>query len=213
MSFLRHRPACLALLGAMHFLLGCGSSGGGSPVGPGNDPTYDERVAAGWVSYSAGQYAAARDTFADAVDADPAPAAAYVGLGWSELDLDDPEAAHAAFANGSGRTGTVATQADLLAGWAFVWNARKTAPDNYAESNARITQAEAIAPDWVFAYRAGLDADDLGLLAAENHFALGDFASSLARVRTLDPAFDADVGTPEGQAALAGKIEALRTAE
>ncbi len=192
-------------------LTGCG--GGDSTLEPEPEPepaTYAELVAAGWASFAAGNYPAARSAFAEAVTLDPAPAEAYVGLGWSELKRDVLTAAHQAFESGSGKTGADPVLADLFAGWAFVWNARKTVADNYGESNSRIVQVETLEPDWQFDPIAGLGVADLVLLAAENHFALGDFDSSLARVQALDPAFVVDVATPEGQAALAEKIELLQ---
>jgi hypothetical protein len=100
--------------------------------------------------------------------------------------------------------------ADLYAGWAFAWNARQAAAGRHAESNARVAQAEALAPAWVFAHESAIDAADLTLLAAANHFALGELAQSLARVQVLDPAFTVDVATAVGQAALATRIEELR---
>jgi hypothetical protein len=182
------------------------------PPGPGPEgPTYGERVAAAWASYTAGQFAAARSGFAAAVAVNAARADAYVGLGWSELRMDAPDAAHLAFQDGSGRTGSDPVMADLHAGWAFGWNARQAAAGRHAESNAAVAQALALEPAWIFDHEAGLDAADLTLLAAGNFFALGDFASSLARVQVLDPAFAADVGTATGRAALAARIEALRT--
>lgn len=204
--------------GASLLLLAVAGCGGGGGAGPEPDPdpdpdppTYDERVSTAWTSFTTGSYATARAGFLAAIATDAAPAEAHTGLGWSELKLDDPDAAHAAFANGSARTGTVATLADLYAGWAFAWNARQTAVDRHEESNACIAEAEQREPDWAFDPLPGLDADDLSLLAAANLFALGAFDSSLARVQGLDPAFTADVGTAAGQAALAARIEELRT--
>jgi len=193
---------------------GCGGGSSGTDPDPDPDPeepTYGERVTTAWTAFAAGSYATARASFLAAIGLDPAPAEAHTGLGWCELKLDDPDAAHAAFATGSTKTGTDAVLADLYAGWAFAWNARQTAVDRHAESNARIAEAEAREPDWAFEPLPGLDADDLSLLAAANFFALGAFDSSLARVQTLDPAFTADVGTAAGQAALAARIEALTT--
>lgn len=194
---------------------GCGGGTSGTDPDPDPDPdpdepTYGERVTSAWTAFTSGSYATARANFLAAIAADPAPAAAHTGLGWAELKLDDPDAAHVAFGNGSTGTGTEATFADLYAGWAFAWNARQTALDRHAESNARIHEVEARDPDWTFGALPGLDADDLSLLAAANFFALGGFDSSLARVQVLDPAFTADVGTAAGQAALAARIEALR---
>jgi hypothetical protein len=207
----RARVSLIALL--LLGVVGCG--GNDSPMEPDPDPdptppTYAERIASGWASFTSGAYATASSKFSAAVAADPAPVDAYVGLGWSELKRDDPEAAHGAFETGSTKAGADGLRADLYAGWAFVWNVRTTAPDRHVESNARVVQAETLDPAWVFEHLAGMDRDDLTILAAENFFALGDFEASLARVQSLVPTFDADVDTPEGQAALADEIEALR---
>ncbi|HMB67861.1 MAG TPA: hypothetical protein VKU85_01075 [bacterium] len=205
-------PWCVAVAAAA--LAGCGGGDSGTEPDddpdPGPEPTYDERVASGWASYEAGQFTAARSAFQAAAAVDGSRADAHVGLGWSQLRLDAPDLAHDAFDDGSAASGSDALKADLHAGWAFAWNARQAAAGRHAESNARVLQAEALAPGWTFAHEAGMDAADLTLLAAENHFALGEFAESLARVQVLDPAFTADVGTAAGLSALAAKIEALR---
>lgn len=213
----RARRVAAAWMAALLLLVAAGCGGGDSTMEPDPDPdplpppTYAERIASGWSSFASGAYATASSKFSAAVTADPEPVDAYVGLGWSDLKLDELDAAHAAFETGSTKSGTDATRADLYAGWAFVWHARTSAPDHHTESNARIVQAETLEPAWSFEHLAGIDADDLALLAAENFFALGEFDSCLARVQSLDPTFVADIGTPEGQAALADEIELLRT--
>ena len=189
---------------------GCG--GGSSSTGPGTPPpSYDERITAGWASFAAGDYDAARREFADAIPAEADRLAGYVGLGWSELRRGNADAAHAAFGDGSLRAGPDELRADLEAGWAFAWHARPTASDHYAESNARVAAAEALAPDWSLPADGRWNRDDLRWLAAANHFARGEFAASLLRVQPLDPSFTADVATAAGQAALATRIEELRT--
>jgi tetratricopeptide (TPR) repeat protein len=202
-------PASLLLLPLA--LAACGGETSPTAPGGGGGTTYAERVAAAWNTFTAGDYTAARDAFADAIDQDPEPADAWAGLGWSELRRDDLEAAHQAFADGSDNPGSDAVRADLLAGWAFAWNARQGAVNRHAESNDRLEQAEDLEPDWTFEPLPGLDFQDLAILAAENLFALGELDASLARVQTIDPAFTADVQTPDGQAALAARIEELRT--
>ncbi|MEZ5063464.1 MAG: hypothetical protein R3B81_01965 [bacterium] len=197
----------LLLLG---LLSGGGCGGGDTTTQPGPEPSYAERIAAGWTAFEAGNFDPARSQFLAAVAADPAPLEGWMGLGWTELRRSDPDAAHDAFESGSDKNGSDAQRADLLAGWAFGWSARSTQAGRFSESNARIDEVETLTSTWSFAHAPGLDADDLVLLAAENHFALGAFAASLARVQVLDPAFTADIGTPAGQAALAAKIEALR---
>ena len=108
--------------------------------------------------------------------------------------------------------------ADLYAGWAFLANADKdgvptdeirSPNENFILSNQRIDMALELSPAWSFEARPDLDRDDLIVLRAENYFALGDFAASLAEVQSLVEGFTADVGTPQGQAELAAKIEEL----
>lgn len=204
-------PATLAVaLGSTMLLAGCG--GGSSPSGPATPPpSYEERVDAGWTSFATGDYDDARQAFAAAIPENADRLDAYVGLGWAELRLGNEEDAHAAFQSGSTRAGGDGLHADLAAGWAFAWHARTTAPDHYAESNARIEDAEELAPDWSLPADSRWNRNDLRWLAAANHFARGEFAESLLRVRQLDPSFTADVATPAGQAALALRIEELRT--
>lgn len=203
-----------AVAGVMLFA-GCGSdSDGNTEPDPEPEPTYAEIVSAGWIALAAGDLDTAIDHFLDAVTADATQAEPHTGLGWCRILLDDPATSDTDFTTGSLLTGTDAVQADLQSGWAFVGNALKdpTGIDtsNFSDSNDRITVALTLDPDWSFPYVAGIDRDDLVLLQAANHFALGDFASSLGSVQVLDPLFTADVGTPGGLAALAIKIEELR---
>ena len=94
----------------------------------------------------------------------------------------------------------------MFAGWAFALNAAK----EYSDSNERIDEALAEDPAWQFDFGISLDADDLVVTKAENHALLGNFDLSLVAVRTLNPSFNADVSTPDGQAALVIEIERLK---
>ncbi len=197
-------------LGLALLLNACGGSGGGGGTGPTPDPTYSERIAAAWAAYESGDAAGARDGFAAAVAADAGPMEGHVGLGWAELALDDLVGAHDAFSAADARSGPDGLRADLHAGWAFGWNARHGVAGRHSESNDQVEAAETLDPAWAFSHRPDLDHEDLIVLAAENHFALGEFTASLTRVQALDPAFTTDVGTSAGRAALADRIEELR---
>jgi len=195
--------------------MACGD--GDSNATPPTAPGYADFVARGWTAFTAGDYADARGHFQDAVDVDATRAEGHSGLGWTSLRLDDPASADLSFAAGSTGSGATAILADLLAGWAFASNALKDPAGvdltNYSDSNAHAAEALDAEADWSFSHGLGLDRGDLVVLRAENFFALGEFAESLAEVQLLDPAFSVDAGTAEGQAALAERIELLKEEE
>ena len=103
----------------------------------------------------------------------------------------------------AGASGKMNTTADLFAGGAFVLNAQK----NYAQSNQKLDQALGIDASWNFAFGLALNANDLHLLKAQNHFLLGEFSESLSAVLVLNASFTGDVLTNEGRAALASATE------
>lgn len=200
-------------------LAGCGGGGGGTPD-PDPEPEapgYADFIAAAWTAFAGGDYAGAIAEFASAKAADAAQAEPFAGTGWCHARLGDPAAAAGKFEAAAGLAASTSVAADLQAGWAFALNALKDPAgadlSNFVESNARADAALALQPDWVFDPLAEYDAADLHVVRAENHFALGEFEASLAAVQALDPAFDADVNTGDGQLALAAKIEELKEAE
>lgn len=77
-------------------------------------------IVAGWLHYGSGHYTEARDWFTAALVFDPQSIAAYNGLGWAALQLDDCDAARGAFQEAlalqpEGWTGTQTPQAGLEA--------------------------------------------------------------------------------------------------
>ncbi|MFQ5824681.1 MAG: tetratricopeptide repeat protein [bacterium] len=172
---------------------------GGGPT----EPSYEELINDGWLAFSQSEYQNASDKFSEAKTKDPEEAVAYTGLGWSFLKLDNLIQANSEFSAGSAKNNA---SADLFAGWAFVLNARK----NYTKSNTEANEALSLDPSWSFPYGLSLDVDDLHVLKAENYFLLGDFANSLTEVKILNPNFDVDITTREGQASLAKEIERLK---
>ena len=178
---------------------GCGKKG---PTGP----SYEDLIQAGWDAFAQKDYQTASQKFSDAKNLDTKRIAAYEGLGWSLLMLDDLNQASIEFAAGASEAEATA---DLYAGWAFVLNALKL----YSLSNVRADQALELAPDWQFQYGLPLAARDLRVLKAENYFLIGEFQKALDEVRTINPGFNADINTNEGLAALAQEIENLRTSQ
>ena len=201
---------------AVPLLLLAGGCGGNGSTGPDPDPTYAELVTAGWTAFVDGDLSTAITRFTAAIAADATQAEPHSGIGWCRILQDAPAAADASFTAGSTLAGSNAARADLQAGWALVANVLKDPAgadvSNFSDSNTRIAAALALDANWSFPYLDDVDKSDLTVLQAANHFALGAFAASLTSVQVLDAGFIADVGTTDGVAALAGKIEALRAA-
>ena len=167
------------------------------------DTTYQEFIDQGWDFFSGAQYDSALSRFTAARDYNIQPAEAYTGRGWCYMKLDNLSSAAGEFTIASGGLDPTA---ELYAGWAFTLNAQK----QYAQSNTQATEALLQSPNWIFPHGLNLNDDHLHLLKAENYFALGDYTSSLIEVKAIEPSFNADVSTSDGQAALADEIENLK---
>lgn len=211
MDTLAERITRAAVLAAA--LLGAACAGGGESGGPEAPATYEELLSAGWAAFASEDYPLAAAAFAGAASLADSLAEPRAGLGWTRLYLAEPAEARQTFEEGAGLAGAAGILADLYAGWAFAENALKDPAGadlgNFTGSNARIAAALEREPGWTFDRRPSLAADDLHLLRAANHFALGQFAESLAAVREVDAAFDAEVDTPAGRAELAARVEEL----
>ncbi len=191
------KSATIAFFFAAILASGCGKSG---PSGP----SFEELIDQGWLAFAQKDYATAIQRFSDAQAMDAARIEPYEGLGWSYFLSGQLDQASVQFA--SGETQSEPT-ADLYAGWAFALNAMK----NYSLSNVRADQALELDPQWSFSHGLPLDAEDLHILKAENYFVSGDFQKALEEVQAVDPGFSADLNSEAGLAALAQKIEFLRT--
>ena len=179
-------------------LLAC-SSGDNGPTGP----SLEDLISEGWTAFELGDYSSAATKFTEAISKDQASTEAFLGLGWSLFKSDNLSRANNEFTAGSSKESPTA---DLFAGGAFVLNALK----RYANSNQRSENAISQDPAWQFSHGLSLDVNDLRIVRAENYFLLGDFANSLVEVRILNPNFNVDVLTSEGQAALAQEIERIK---
>lgn len=178
----------------------CSSSGGDNgPTGP----SADELITEGWQAFENGDFQTAYDKFNGARQQDASLVEIYSGLGWSLLRLDNLAQAKTEFNVGTTKTDV---PADLYAGGAFVLNALK----DYRGSNLQADLAFSREQNWTFSHGTGLNADDLRVLKAQNHFLLTNFALSLSEVKKLNPSFTADVQTTAGLQMLAAEIERLR---
>lgn len=173
-------------------LAGCG--------GQTSDPDY---VGDGWDAFTAGDLSKAHDQFSAAYLKDPENSEAAHGFAWTLLKLDSLDRSLFFFERADELS--VIQEADVLAGWSFALNAEK----DYTESNLKAVLALTADPDWQFTYGLGLNSIDLHLVQAENYFVLGDFTSSLAAVKSINSAFNADVANATGRSQLAAEIERL----
>jgi tetratricopeptide (TPR) repeat protein len=183
----------------------CSCSGGGGSSEPPPPPTANDLINQGWQAFALQSYLAAAAKFDAAIGADPTLPDARNGAGWSYARLNRVDTALTRFT--AGRT-LDTNSVDLLAGLSVVQNARK----QYLSSAQAGVSALAKNANWVFSRDTSVNTADLRLIMAEDYFALSDFAGSLALVRVYNPSFSPDIGTADGQTALAAEIERLRNA-
>ena len=157
----------------------------------------------GWGAFSDGDYLQALSDLQTAKIKNPHDPEIRTALGWTYLRLDSVESADREFADGA-QLGSAPV--DLAAGWTFVL----AAIHGYNASNVQAAQVLTADPNWVFAYAEGIDYLDIRIVKAENHYLLGEFASSLIEIKIVNPDFDADVSTVTGRIQLASEIEKLR---
>ena len=168
------------------------------------EPNHEERLAFAWKKFTYGDYLGARDIFEDLIENNVLLVDAYTGLGWCNANLNLPDTAMDNFQEALNNQPSDKLMNDIYAGLSFIYDAQNL-PNECLAATERVDSA------WKFDYRVDLDYKDIVLLRAMNHYARGDFTSSLSEVRRLDPSFNTQVSTVEGRAALADKIETLRS--
>lgn len=184
-------------------LAGCSGDDDDGPSQPPAD-TDAEVLADAWAGFESDDLATAETRFRELLGRGTMPAVAHDGLGWTFAVQNAADSASVHF-----EAAVTAGAADLPiadqthAGLAF-------AAAGGLDWQACLAAADEVASGWSFAHDASVGHDDVVLLTAAAHYALGDFAASLAAVQVLDPGFTADVGTVAGRAALAARIESLQ---
>ena len=199
-GFAMGRKVMVVLVGWLLVGLGVVSCGK-SPTGT-EGKSAEELLKEGWTAFEAGKYKEAVEKFEGVVEKDASLWDGYNGLGWSKGRLGETGDAVTAFLNAlGGNEGLLSARAGL----AFAYNAQ----GKYEKSNEQAEEVLEANGEWAFAHDSRVDWRDLVVLEAENWFALGEYGKSLAAVRRLNEDFTVEVGTVEGQAALAAEIERL----
>ncbi|MBN1155689.1 hypothetical protein JXB12_12295 [candidate division KSB1 bacterium] len=193
------RNVYIAALITIVFLGSCGNDNGFTP------PPKDAQILVeeGWEKFSYRGYQNALSKFEEAITKDDTYAEAYCGAGWAAARIPDLPLATDYFTQ---CIALDADYADAYAGLAFVYNASKLYQNSITSAQTVLT----INDTWSFTHDITLDYKDICLILAENYFALGDLSSSLAQVKILNPAFNANISSFEGKQALADEIERLR---
>ncbi len=167
-------------------------------------PTDQEILESGWRNFMNGSYTEAVNDFTELINREAFLGDAYTGLGWSNSFLNYLQEAVNNYNIALNNQSSNRLSNDIYAGLSFVYDAL-----DYHQNC--LVASDSVTSDWRFAYKEDLDYNDLILLRAISFYALGDFLNSLSEIQRLDPSFIADVATIEGRAALADKIEELRS--
>ena len=183
-------------------LVGCGSDDSTTPP----PPTDAEVLRSAWNALHLGDTATAESGFRTLIARGVLLPEAYDGLGWTFTVAADAQAAldnfRTAVELGVDDTGA---NDQARAGQCFAANAT----GNHAEA---IDAGNRVAENWTFIHTSELTFADVALTMASSHYRLGEFTESLAALQMADPSFNADVGTVDGRALLAARIEELLNA-
>ncbi len=166
-----------AAVSALALAFGCGSNDG---VGP--QLTESEGIAFGWQAFEGGNFARAESFFLAAVRANGRSVEANTGLGWARAYSGDLDLAAASFEKAAMLD---LAGADARAGLAAV----RLAGRELQKAIDRATEALALAPEWTFDHRAGVDAQDLHLILAQAYALQGEarYAAAQMELDRLDP--------------------------
>lgn len=168
-------PALLVVLS----LVACGSDDGDG--GGGTDPTADTAASLtsdGWALFITGNFSNALSKFDAAIGLDAGYAEAYVGQGWTRLNLAS-SASEMINAVGSFNTAISlgSSGAEVLAGRAAAHLGRGTA--GFASAIADAQAARTADAGFQFSHRPSIDTDDMHLVEAFAQLGQTDFDAAL----------------------------------
>lgn len=193
---------CAIVLGAAAFFA-CGCGDDDDPMDP-EDPAAGKTLE-GWAQFEAGQFAAAKATFREAISMSSGYADAHNGLGWTLALNDSLPASQSSFASAITND---PPNAEPWAGRAFVRAELPAFQLTAALSDAGTALDRE--PCFVFSHDSDIDWRDLRLLRAQLFFELDEIDSSAAEVDSLG-GFLPSPSDPGYADSLLLEIERLRT--
>ncbi len=165
----------------------------------------------GWSRYTAGNYTGAITYFNVLLSRENKHAEALHGIAWCQLRLF--------YFNNSKQNFINALTADSLYPvltadtlWSDIYAGVTFINDLQGNYDECLTAAGQVNEDWYFRHDEQYDFRDIILIKASSYYAKGQFTSSLAEVRKIEPAYTTDVSFVDGRIALARKIEELKLA-
>ena len=132
----------------------------------------------------------------------------FYGLGWTYVKKTQFENARNEFSKFISRdtlniySTTSSEYIDVQAGFSVAYNALK------AHSSA-ITASQRVPNTWIFRHDEKIESVDIRLIRADSQYSLSLFPAVLTTIRTIDPVFNADPNTVEGQLLMARKLESM----
>jgi tetratricopeptide (TPR) repeat protein len=182
------------------FLCHCGKDGKVTKITP------EQLTQQGWAKFEAGDFSDACGDFGAAIDLDPDYEPAYLGLGWAELRRSNAGLAENAFITYLSKIS--GTDQDAAAGLAFAYDAQ----DKHGDAIEKAEEVLSANPSWNFTRDPGVNHLDVALVLAEAYYQTAQYSQSLSIVQEyFDASFSPDLGTDEGRAQLADKLEELYT--
>lgn len=178
------------------------------------EPEVDDFVEYGWVLYEERDFAGAFAEFQSGLDMDSSYADGYNGMGWCYIEFDDADSAWLFFDEGLLYDNDDSSQVrfEMLAGIAFAYHGM----GNYNDAIIEAEELHDLNPIFEFSHNFRINFKDIMILIATCYFSEGDFVQSkswiedLLVILDLEPDWDPDVSTPQGQAELALMIEELQ---
>jgi tetratricopeptide (TPR) repeat protein len=170
-----------------------------------NEKIYEKEIESAWSAFNSGDYDEAINFFNKAKANNPNRYEAFLGLSWSILLNNSTQSYNEVKTNAEQVLTLKAGQKDAIAALGLVENLLK----NYTESNTQISSLAALDNNWFFSQKQSITILKLYMVEAQNHFQLGNYASSLTSIKKVNPSFIANTTVYLGIIALQNEIERL----
>ena len=169
-----------------------------------------ELIAEGWKLFTKKNYKESEKYFSELTKRPEAYLVGHYGLGWTFVKTNHFENAKTEFNKFivldtlDVYSNTSIEYIDVQAGMAIAFNATR-------EHASAISASQSVYSNtaWNFQHDPKIESVDIRLVRADSQFSLSRFADCRTTIRTIEPGFDADINTIEGQIQLARKLESL----